>query len=191
MNQRGKYEFHADKITTTIGGLAIEIRGSLVRMTVTNPDNASETKTIERVVRTYSPVYDNLEGFLRRAGDEARVGLVLYEQAGPVLIFYDGGPRTPVSDEELRRLGFDPSDPETDVDDDGGGFGFIINVQHPEFDEPGFAPFPLNFETEAQYQERTTANHKLIMEFLGEGALVINLNPDERVLGVQYDDANG
>jgi hypothetical protein len=185
MSERGKVVFHADHATASVGGMDIVVRGNDIQFSLCNPDDPSEVHTRERTVRSYGePVYDSLESFLRRAGDEARVGMIIYKDAGVVVCFYDGGPHRVMTAKEAERLGI--PDEDRDGYSDGGCFGFIVNLQYPHFDELGTAPFPLNTETIAAYNARMEEQQRAMMEIFGN-ATIININPNEEVLGVDYD----
>ena len=189
MPDRGKWAFFEHEVVATLDGFIVRVRGNDVTINITTRDGIA---TIERTVRSYGePVYSSLEGFLRRAGDDARIGVIFYKDAGPVLCLYNGAPPSVMSVEEAIRLGIDPEEREEYYD--GGCFGFIINVKYEMFDEIGTAPFPLNTETQEQYQERVEAQRRSWMSVFGgeENVTVIDANPNERVLGVVYDDSQG
>lgn len=82
-----------------------------------------------------NPEYKTLEGYMRRADKGARVGIIVYEEVGCVLWFYDARP------------GYLQKFPDGDVDPQAGGFGWAINVQYPYLSEPGTSPFPVLGQT--------------------------------------------
>lgn len=170
-----------------VAGIAVDVRGNTVTLTWRDSLTGEWIKT--REVRTYGdPIYGDLEGMLRRAGEGARIAMQVRKQSGAVLYFYDGRPYRAIDPAEFGLTAED-----ADGFYDGGNFGFIMSLLEAMFDEWGTAPFPENDETMEQYHDRVRQAQEMWFSALGgkENVTVIDMTEGDDVLGVSYDDERG
>lgn len=111
----------------------------------------------------YCP-HDTLEGFMRAAGDNARLGWTAVEGTGYEAIivhFYDA--TKPTGDE-----------------DDQAGLAWSMNLQYPYDSELGHAPFPHVGQTLDEYNKQIEDNYRGFMESFG-GAEVHHIVVNQQV----------
>lgn len=178
-----RFRFDENGAHAHAGEFEITIKGNHVTIRMSDPLLGQWVQ--ERDVQTHGePIYSDLEGWMRRAGDGARVGFTLRRQSGGVIFFYDGREHTPV----------DPEKEGMSAEDalgyyDGGGFGYIYSMANPHFDELGTAPFPLNHESIAEYNARIAAQQDMIESIFGGNVVKIDMTQGDTLMGADFDAA--
>lgn len=173
------FDFGGEAVRGRLGPLTVGVSGGEVSITLDAGPLGIYRRT-DRVRSYGEPIYADFEGFLRRAGDNARLAAIEYEEVGCILWFYDAGPSKPVAQADFP--GVDVSECE-----DGGCFGYAMNLLYPSDSEWGYAPFPEIGVTPEQHRAAYDKGLEAFLEAMGGADNVVQIDARPAVVGVAWD----
>lgn len=172
MHKTATFTFNESGAFASLGPYSAQVRGNHITAYEHTRDRHGIAVTIQHDhdLHSYGDfLYPHLEGMLRRAGEGARLGYTIYDQAGAILHFYDARPQTAITTAEF---------PDRDPDDllgyyDGGCFGYSFNLDCDYCSEWGTAPFPEIGQTDEQRNANIAASLKALSDAFGGDITII------------------